>query len=116
MVLDRRSKPDLRSVWDRLSPTVLLSSSVRVSTPFRRSLPERRPTSDRLSSTAMIVSPKINRYVCNDGEAYENRQLSWSLRGCQCRFIGNSSSKDLFAFRVHFLTKHRALVLVCRRM
>ena len=69
VVLDRRSNPDLRSVWDRLSPTVLFSSSVRVSTPLRRSLPERRPTFDRLLSTAMIVSPKINRYVNNDGEA-----------------------------------------------
>ena len=87
VVLDRRSKPDLRSVWDRLSPTVLFSSSVRVPTPLRRSLPERRPTFDRLSSTAMIVSPKINRYVSNDGEANENSQMSWGANALHRRLL-----------------------------
>lgn len=64
---DRLSKPDLRSTWERLSPT-LFSPSVRVSTPLRRSLPERRPMFDRLSSIAMIVSPTINRMGTRFGE------------------------------------------------
>jgi hypothetical protein len=59
--LDRRSKPDLRSIVDRLSPTTRFSSSVRVSTVLRRSLPERRPTFDRRSSIVIAVSPQLNR-------------------------------------------------------
>jgi hypothetical protein len=51
--LDRRSWPDLRSDVDRLSPTNLFCSSVRVSTPLRRSLRERRSKFDRLFSIAM---------------------------------------------------------------
>jgi hypothetical protein len=57
---DRRSKPDLRSVVDRLSPTSLFSSSGRVSTRLRRSLPERRSRLNRLSSISMAISPRLN--------------------------------------------------------
>ena len=53
---DRRSKPDLRSVAERRSPSSFLSSWVRLSVPLRRSLSERRSTLDRLF-IAMAVSP-----------------------------------------------------------
>jgi hypothetical protein len=59
---DRRSKPDLRSIPDRLSPTSFFSSSVRVSTPLRRSLPERRPSLARLNFMAMSLISKIASY------------------------------------------------------
>ena len=55
-LLDRRSKPDLRSVAARLSPTNFFSSCVRVSTLPRLSLPERRFTLDRFL-IAMALFP-----------------------------------------------------------
>jgi hypothetical protein len=66
-VFDRRSNPDLRSIADRLSPTTLFSSSVRLSTPLRRSLPERRP--DRLSSIAIAISQFEGKMLRLDEEA-----------------------------------------------
>jgi hypothetical protein len=54
-LLKRLSQPDLRSIIDRLSQTDLFSSSLRVSIPLRRSLPECRSTFDRLSSIAMVL-------------------------------------------------------------
>jgi hypothetical protein len=56
-LIERLSRPDLRSTVERLSPTNLFSSSVRVSTPLRRSLPERRSVFDRFSSIAMVFAP-----------------------------------------------------------
>jgi hypothetical protein len=54
---DRRSKPDRRSLFERLSPCDSASSSDRVSAPLRRSLPERLSKSLRLSWSLMDASP-----------------------------------------------------------
>jgi hypothetical protein len=54
--LARLSRPDLRSIVERLSPTNFFSSSVRVSTPRRRSLPER--VRDRFLSIATFFRSK----------------------------------------------------------
>jgi hypothetical protein len=68
-LIERLSRPDLRSTVERLSPTNLFSSSVRVSTPLRRSLPERRPTFDRFSSIAMAFAPNSRRCPRFDKQA-----------------------------------------------
>jgi hypothetical protein len=54
---DRRSKPDRRSVFERLSPCNRFFSSDRVSTPLRRSLPKRLSAPVRLSSSFIDASP-----------------------------------------------------------
>jgi hypothetical protein len=56
---DRRSKPDRRSVFERLSPCNRFFSSDRVSTPLRRSLPERLSVPVRLSSSLIDASPAV---------------------------------------------------------
>jgi hypothetical protein len=56
---DRRSKPDRRSVFERLSPCNRFFSSDRVSTPLRRSLPERLSVQVRLSSSLIDASPAV---------------------------------------------------------
>jgi hypothetical protein len=61
-LLERLSRPDLRSIVERLSPTDLFSSSLRVSTPLRRSLLERRSTFNRFSSIAIVAAPDNERW------------------------------------------------------
>jgi hypothetical protein len=57
---DRRSKPDRRFRFRRLSPTNRISLSDRVSTPLRRSLPERLSPLSRLPSSLIAASPLLN--------------------------------------------------------
>jgi hypothetical protein len=64
-VTRRLSKPDLRSIVDRLSPISPFSSAVRGSTPLRRSLSKRRPAFERLSSIAIAISPKSQSSICS---------------------------------------------------
>jgi len=58
---DRRSKPDRRSAFERLSPCKSFSCSDLMSTPLRRSLPERLLRPLRLSSLLMDTSPLFCR-------------------------------------------------------
>ena len=55
--LDRRSKPDRRSLFDRRSPCSRFSSPDRESTPLRRSFSARLSKPDRRLSSAIAVPP-----------------------------------------------------------
>ena len=59
---NRRSKPDRRSLPDRLSPCIRFCSSDRVSTLQRRSQPARLWRLDRLLSSPMGVPPIVFFY------------------------------------------------------
>jgi hypothetical protein len=62
-VFGRRSNPERRFQFNRLSPTNLFSSSDRVSAPLRRSLPERLSPFSRLSSSPIAPSPLLNHLL-----------------------------------------------------
>ncbi len=70
-VFNRRSKPDRRSLPDRLSPCIRACSSDRVSTLQRRSRPARLSRLDRLPCSPMDASPIVTFYGYN------------SLTGCK---------------------------------
>jgi hypothetical protein len=81
-LLERLSRPDRRSIVDRLSPTNLFSSSLRVPTPLRRSLPERRSLLDRLSSIAMVSTPKSFHCQWQKMSQFDEQAVKCSINGC----------------------------------
>jgi len=81
LLLDPRSKPDRRSLFERRSPLNRRSSSDRVSTLLRRSLPDRRPALNRLSSMIIATSPLVTLNT-NIAEQVVNITISNLLLRC----------------------------------